>query len=112
MPRLRFFFEYGVDTALWPDDVSSELGFPCDPDRLPLSDDTRAVAKQLAASYQSSLNEDYPPDPSPWPRQRQAAFNDAARNLLTTLRNELEPRWTVEDHYDPFPVTDGADTSE
>ena len=85
---------------------------PCDLDRLPLSDDTRVAARQLAASYQSSLNEDYPPDLSPWPRQQQAAFNEAARNLLTTLRNELEPRWTVEDHYDPFPVPNRADTSE
>ena len=29
MPLLRYFFEYGVDTVLWPDDVSSELGYPC-----------------------------------------------------------------------------------
>jgi len=67
------------------------------------------MARQLAVSYQSSLNEDYPPDPSPWPQHRQAAFNDAARNLLKALRGELEPLWTVVDRYHPFPVPSETD---
>ncbi|HXT93991.1 MAG TPA: hypothetical protein VN714_32575 [Trebonia sp.] len=110
MPSLRFFFEYGVDTVLWPDDINSELGYPCDLDRLPLSDNARTMARRLAASYQPSLSEDYPPDPSPWPQRQQAAFNDAARNLLSALRGELEPRWTVVDRYHPFPVRSESDT--
>lgn len=111
MPSLRFFFEYGVaDTVLWPDEVDSEFGYPCDLDRLPLGDDTRAMARQLAASYQSSLNEDYPPGPSPWSQHQRAAFNDAARNLLQALRTDLEPRWTVVDRYHPFPVPSETDT--
>jgi hypothetical protein len=104
MMRLRFFFEYGVDTVLWPDDVDSELGYPCDLEMLPLSDTVRIEVRRLAERYQSSLDEAYPPGPSPWSLRQQVAFNDSARVLLVMLRKELEPRWVIEDRHVPFSV--------
>jgi len=112
MARLRFWFEYGVDAVLWPDDVDSELGYPCDLDRLPVSVETRARADLLAELYQSSLNDAYPPDPTPWTLDQQVAFNEAAQGLMAALRKELEPRWTVEDCFTPFPAGDDDDTGD
>ncbi|MHA6765574.1 hypothetical protein [Streptacidiphilus sp. PAMC 29251] len=102
MPRLRFFFEYGVDTPLWPDDIESPYGSPVDLDRLPVTPATRDELARLSAWYQSSLNEDYPPDPTPWPRQQQELFNQQAITALQTLRQELDHTWTVEDCFHRF----------
>jgi hypothetical protein len=102
MTVLRYFFEYGVDTALWPDHVDSPLGFPCDSGRLPVSDSTKAEIDRLAKHYQTSLDWDDPGGESPWTRQQCASFNAEARQLLVRLRVELPPGWTVEDSYTPL----------
>jgi hypothetical protein len=102
MPRLRFFFEYGVDTPLWPDEVDSPYGFPCDLDLLPVTPATRDELKRLAEWYQSSLNEEYPPDPTPWPPHEQERFNRQAINVLQILRQELGDAWAVENRFRPF----------
>ncbi|MFB7669203.1 hypothetical protein ACFC1R_35705 [Kitasatospora sp. NPDC056138] len=104
--HLRFFFEYGVDTPLWPGapgdpGLDSPYGYPCDLGRLPISPATRAELARLAHWYQSSLNEAYPPDPSPWPKQQQELFQQQAAAALEALRCELGSDWTVEDRSHP-----------
>ena len=102
MPRLRFFFEYGVDTPLWPDEVDSPYGCPCDPDLLPITPATRDELGRLVAWYQSSLNEEYPPDPVPWPQHQRELFNQQVAGVLRVLRRELGDAWIVEDGFRPL----------
>ncbi|MFF2750483.1 hypothetical protein ACFVVA_33710 [Kitasatospora sp. NPDC058048] len=99
---LRFFFEYGVDTPLWPGpsgspDLDSPYDYPCDLDRLPITPATRAELARLADRYQSSLNEAYPPDPSPWSEEEKELFRRQAAAALEALRRDLGGGWTVED---------------
>lgn len=98
--HLCFFFEYGVDTPLWPgppgDPLNSPFGYPCDLERLPITEATRAELTRLADWYQSSLNEEYPPDPSPWPEAERELFRQQADAAVETLRRELGDDWTIE----------------
>ncbi|MDX3233684.1 hypothetical protein [Streptomyces sp. ME19-01-6] len=96
--HLRFFFEAGVsDTPLWPDDLDSPYGFPCELERLPISPATQAELARLSEWYQSSIDWDYPPDPSPWPPEEWDLFRQRSDAALDALRRELGDEWTVED---------------
>lgn len=103
MPHhLRFFFEYGVDTPLWPGppgdpDLDSPFGYPCAPEKLPITPATRNELTRLAGLYQSSLDWDHPAGPSPWTRDQQESFRSEADTVLEALRRELGDDWTVED---------------
>ncbi|MFF7469778.1 hypothetical protein [Streptomyces sp. NPDC008092] len=94
---LRYFFEAGVDTPLWPEDMASPYGYPCDLSRLPISEETRAELAGLSEWYQSSIDWDYPPDPSPWSDDELQAFKRRANAALETLRRELGAGWVVRD---------------
>ncbi|MFE7524914.1 hypothetical protein ACFU7Y_04260 [Kitasatospora sp. NPDC057542] len=100
--HLRFFFEYGVDTPLWPGppgdpDLDSPYGYPCAPEKLPITPATRNELTRLADLYQSSLDWDHPAGPSPWTRDQQESFRSEAGIALEALRHELGDDWTVED---------------
>ena len=102
MASLRFFFEYGVDTVLWPEGVDSPLGYPCDSRLLPVSEETRTGIDRLTGWYQSSLDWDDPSAPGPWPRSECESFNAQAVALLGRIRSELPPGWVVEDRFRPL----------
>ncbi|MFF3113995.1 hypothetical protein ACFVSN_33005 [Kitasatospora sp. NPDC057904] len=101
MVRLRYFFEAGVDVPLWPDDVDSPYGHPIELDRLPIGAALAAELGGLSDWFQSSIDWDYPPDPSPWPAEEKARFNARARAALDALRRELGAGWEVEDRFRP-----------
>ncbi|WP_030378901.1 MULTISPECIES: hypothetical protein [unclassified Streptomyces] len=95
--HLRFFFEAGVDTPLWPEDMASPYGYPCDLDKLPISPATREELAKLSERYQSSIDWKYPPNPSPWSDAEWQTFRERAHAALGTLRRELGTDWTVRD---------------
>ncbi|MQS12403.1 hypothetical protein F7Q99_08905 [Streptomyces kaniharaensis] len=102
MEPLRYFFEPGVvGTALWPFDMDSPYGYPTEPGRLPVSAALAAELDELSAWFQSSIDWDYPPDPSPWSQDEKDRFNTRARAALDALRRELGPGWTVVDEFLP-----------
>lgn len=107
--HLRFFFEYGVHTPLWPfgGDLDSPYGYPCELDRLPLSPGVREELARLTGAYQSSLDWDDPAGPSPWPEERKELFNQQAVAALEALVRDLGDGWTVEDEFSPFEPTAG-----
>lgn len=77
--HLRFFFECGVDTPLWPGpsdmpDLDSPYGYPCAPEKLPITAATSNELTRLADLYQSSIDWDHPTGPSPWARVQQESF--------------------------------------
>ncbi|MEV5531400.1 hypothetical protein [Streptomyces prunicolor] len=94
---LRFFFEAGVDTPLWPDDMDSPYGYPCEVERLPITPATRAELTRLSERYQSSIDWDCPPDPSPWSDDELQLFKQQAQAALEALRRELGTGWVVRD---------------
>ncbi|GLF95081.1 hypothetical protein [Streptomyces yaizuensis] len=101
--HLRFFFEYGVDhTPLWPGTsgdpgLASAYGYPCEPERLPITPAVRTELSRLCDLYQSSLDWDDPMGPSPWTREQWTSFEQSSDTLLDTLRRDLGNGWTVED---------------
>lgn len=95
--HLRFFFDYGVDTPLWPTDVDSPYGYPCAPEDLPIAAGLSNELTRLADLYQSSLDWDDPAGPSPWTRDQWDSFQHAADTALESLHRELGDGWTVED---------------
>ncbi|MER8062322.1 MULTISPECIES: hypothetical protein [unclassified Streptomyces] len=103
MPHhLRFFFEYGVDTPLWPGpsdmaDFDSPYGYPCAPERLPITPASSNELTRLADLYQSSLDWDHPAGSSPWTYEQQESFRHEADAALGALRRELGDGWTIED---------------
>lgn len=99
MATLRFFFEYGVDTVLWPENVDSPLGYPCDSRLLPVSEETRVEIDRLADRYQASLDWNDPSATGPWTTQECESFNAQAESLLVRIRSELPAGWTVEDQF-------------
>ncbi|MEY9934520.1 hypothetical protein ABH926_009188 [Catenulispora sp. GP43] len=98
MVILRFVFSYGVDTMLWPSDMTSPLGFPCETRLLPFSEQTRADIDRLAEWYQSSLGWDDPGGPSPWTTQESESFDAQAKALLGRIRSKLPPGWALLGH--------------
>ncbi|MEU8774120.1 hypothetical protein [Streptomyces sp. NPDC048606] len=100
--HLRFFFEYGVDTPVWPGpsdapDLDSPYGYPCAPRDLPVTAATATELVRLAALYQSSLDRHDPAGPSPWSAERWESFGREADAALGALRRDLGDGWTVED---------------
>ncbi|PNE37343.1 hypothetical protein [Streptomyces noursei] len=103
MPHhLRFFFEAGVtDTPLWPDDPDSPYGYPCELERLPISQATRTELTRLCEHYQSSIDWEYPPGPSPWTQEQARLFDQQADTALQAVQRELGNGWTVDDQRQP-----------
>src|SRR5665213_916835 len=95
--QLRFFFEWGVDSCLWPTTKEAWDVFdnPADLERLPLSSETTAQVRHLCTWYQGALNWEYPPDPGPWRQEECDRFNCASASLLEALRRELGERFEV-----------------
>ena len=95
---LRYYFEHGAG-PLWAADDPTELryGIAVSPDDLPLSLETKSEIDRLGKWYWQSLNQHYPPDPSPWRQEECDQFNQAVTALLGTLRNELGPEFTLMD---------------
>ncbi|MER5385148.1 hypothetical protein ABT040_33565 [Streptomyces sp. NPDC002688] len=58
---------------------------------------TRAELARLSAWYQSSIDWNDPPDPSPWSDRKRQLFKEQAHTALETLRSELGQGWKVRD---------------
>lgn len=99
--RARFFFDAGSGMVLWADNTAARetYDYPIDLDRLPISAALRDELKGLIDEYDTSLNWDYPPDPGPWREPRCRRFNQAAREALDRVREELGPTWEIADEF-------------
>lgn len=98
MPHhLRYSYCYCSDeTPLWPDDVDSPYGYPCEMERLPISAATRAELTRLAEWYNARL--DWANAPATlWAEGEQELFRRQADAALVALRDELGSGWTVDD---------------
>ncbi|MFE1874871.1 hypothetical protein ACFW9N_28995 [Streptomyces sp. NPDC059496] len=69
---------------------------PCELDRLPISAQTRTELVRLCQWYQSSIDWDDPPAPSPWPQGEWQLFRRQADTAFAALCQELGDGWQVE----------------
>ena|SRR5262245_60553946 len=97
--RLRYFFDPGADICLWAanDSARERFGYPVDASRLHLSENTSRRVRYLAAWHHTSIDWEYPPDPSPWDANERARFDAEAQRLLALLREELGPAFEILD---------------
>ncbi|MBO5797332.1 MAG: hypothetical protein J6R77_03180 [Clostridia bacterium] len=92
MYTLRFFFEWGATHCLWcgDDETTARYGVgPIQFDDLPLSDSLKATLLQMGEEYQTALNWQYPPDPSPWTAEHRADFLRRSEDVYRQLVEEL-----------------------
>lgn len=75
--------------------MKSSYGPPCELGRLPISPASRVELARLSAWYQSSIDWNYPPVPSPWSDRKRQLFKEQAHTALETLRSELGEGWKI-----------------
>ena len=94
--KLRFFFEYGHG-CLWTvgEESWNTFGNPANLEKLHLSESLRNKLQQLEEKFQTSLNWDYPPDPSPWRQDVCDAFNAEVVETFDEIVKELGAEFEV-----------------
>lgn len=97
--RLRYFFDPGADICLWSsnDAANQEFGYAVDARTLPLPENTWRRVTYINAWWDTGIDWNYPPDPSPWDDEERQRFNAEARKLLALLREQLGPEFEIED---------------
>jgi hypothetical protein len=97
--RLRYFFEPGANICFWAanDAARERFGYPIDSRTLPLAENTWRRLYFLASWYDTSIDWNYPPDPSPWDHAERERFNNEAQKLLAVVREELGSDFEVVD---------------
>jgi hypothetical protein len=97
--RILYWFEYGGPCMWAMDDVTKEkYGYPIHADSLPLSKEVIKEIISLEKEYQSSLDWDYPPDPSPWTEEQKLDFLLRAQKLYYVMQRELGPDFEITNH--------------
>ena len=97
--KIRFFFDWGTDCCLWSGNDAAEKQFGCGAigyDKYNVSDELTQTLEKMADEYQSSLNWDYPPDPSPWSKEKKNEFMIRAKTAYDKLTKELGSNYEVE----------------
>lgn len=96
---LRYFFDAGAGICLWAnnDAARERFGYPIDLRDLSLSENTWRRANYIMSWYDTSINWEYPPDPSPWDESEMKEFDAVAQAMLARLRRELGPDFEIID---------------
>jgi hypothetical protein len=97
--RLRFFFDPGGGICLWAgnDAARERFGYPIDARSLSLPENTWRRVYYLCSWYDTTIDWNYPPDPSPWDTAERDRFRQEAQNLLTQLRVQLGAEFEIVD---------------
>ncbi len=103
MYKLRFFFEWGMDTAcLWCGNQTARDRFdvgPIDFNKLGLSEDLQETLRQLGDEYQDSLDWNDPLAPSSWTQEHKDDFlrrsEEVYKRLVAELGEDYEVTYAV-----------------
>lgn len=90
---MKLMADYGCH-PLW-EYLDGDLVDNPDPDDLPLRDGLKAALHDWAASYDRTLNQEYPPDSSFANPEEEEAFDTEGRRLWDELRAALGPEYRV-----------------
>lgn len=95
---IRYWFEWGGGCFWGANDAAQKrFGYFIVPEQLPLTENTIKRANELTEWHDQALNWEYPPDPGPWRQEECERFNQAAKDLLITIRQELGDHFEVID---------------
>ena len=85
--KLRYFFDPGSGVCLWAgdDEARNAFGYPVELKQLPLSQEIVALGQQLTAQFDTSIDRDYPPNPSPWSDAEKQSFRAASQQFYCQL---------------------------
>jgi len=88
--HLKLMFEWGGG-SLWAGNDAAFEAFDVGAieDDLPLSDETRRRLEELSVWHDTALDWDDPGGPGPWPPEAYERFDQAAAEVLETIRAEL-----------------------
>ena len=64
---------------------------------LPISKELKCEIEKLTTLFNTSLNWDYPPDPTPWSLEEIKYFEKLSDELLLKLKKELGANYTIVD---------------
>lgn len=97
--ELRFFFDASAGVCIWSsnDAARDRFGYAIDARCLPLPENTWRRVRYVCAWFDTSLDWDYPPGPSPWDAAVRSRFNTEAQYLLNLLRDQLGSEFEVAD---------------
>lgn len=99
---ISFFFEWGGD-YLWPNtkDSFTKTRFDCgpiDPTELGVPQPLNDVLDALSEEYQTSLDWEYPPNPSPWKFEHFLEFESSTEKAFRNLKECLKDTCEINDH--------------
>lgn len=93
MPKyqFRFFFSAGSGICFWgaDEETKAKYDYPVNHWELPLCENTKRGIDHLLYWYDTSIDWDYPPDPSPWTAEEDSRFQERVSELLKVVKKEL-----------------------
>ncbi len=95
---IRVWFEWGGE-SLWAGDEATRarFGYPIDPERLPLTEETKAKAIKLGRWHDTRLNWSIPTAPFLWKQEECERFNQEYREFLEAFISELDDDFEIID---------------
>ncbi len=87
---IRYMIEWG-GTSFWGmnEIAQKSYNYPIQISELPLSEALKTELYQLEAEYQTALDWDYPPNPSPWTEKHKKDFDERAHQAYERVKVEL-----------------------
>ncbi len=97
--KLRYFFDPGSGICLWSENdlARDRFGYPVELDSLELTSSVKAQAEELIVWFDTSIDWNYPPAPSPWSDMERERFQVAAASLLSSLQECLGAGFEIRD---------------
>jgi hypothetical protein len=97
---IRVWFEWGAGgPCFWPGNEKTQerFGYPIDPKRLPLTEETAMKAIELGRWHDTRLNWEEPNMPLLWKQAECDRFNQAYQTFLEAVISELGDNFVVVD---------------
>lgn len=96
---IKFGFDYGNNfSCLWSGNqeaVEKFEGYTIEHKELNISEELDNRMTALCQEYQSSLNWDYPPDPSPWTKEQKLLFSNNANQAYNDLCAQVGDNYQI-----------------
>lgn len=106
--QIRVFFDAGSGICLWAGNDAARTmyqDYPILPTKLPISVELQSLVVSLIARYDTSIDWDYPPDPTPWTEAQCRDFNKSAHDMIAQLSAELSADYEIINAFIPIQKT-------
>lgn len=97
--KLRYFFDLGSGICLWSENdlARDRFGYDVELDSRELTSSVKALAEELIARFDASIDWSYPPAPTPWSDVERERFQVGAANLPSSLQECLGAGFEIRD---------------